>query len=334
MHDHHPVEAPEGAALVPVDDAFVGVASPGARNPCLVYLASLAAGSVPAQRSGLRTAARILSGQSISPEQVPWEQLRYQHLQVLRQQLATKYKPATVNRILCAVRGVLKEAWRLELLEGDAYQRARDVAGISDDSLPTGRALPQGELAALFDACTNARNRVKGARDAAVLALLYQVGLRREEVVTLNREQLLLDSEDVGELKIRGKGNKERLGYPQGQGVVALRLWFQHRGDAPGPMVCPVNKAGRITVRRLSGQAVAHLVAERVREARVPTTTPHDFRRTFITHLLDCDVDLATVAGLAGHAQLQTTARYDRRGDRAKRRAIGQLHVPLRPRAE
>jgi site-specific recombinase XerD len=66
--------------------------------------------------------------------------------------------------------------------------------------------------------------------------------------------------------------------------------------------------------------------------AHVTDRSPRDVRRTVARDLLDNDVDIVTVQKLLEHASVQTTASYDWRGERAKKKAIGTLHVPYRRR--
>ena len=96
-----------------------------------------------------------------------------------------------------------------------------------------------------------------------------------------------------------------------------------------GPLFLSVHKGGNLIFgRRLTPQAIYHLLAMRAKRTGVKFFTPHDLRRTFVSNLLDAGVDIATVAKMAGHSNIQTTARYDRRPEEAKQRAARLLHIP------
>ena len=111
----------------------------------------------------------------------------------------------------------------------------------------------------------------------------------------------------------------------------AIAAWLTVRGPEPGPLFVPVDKAGRIVLRRLTAESVFDRLAYLAKRAGVQRFSPHDMRRSFISDLLDNGADLAVVQQMAGHANPATTARYDRRGERAKQRAAGLLVVPYVP---
>ena len=108
----------------------------------------------------------------------------------------------------------------------------------------------------------------------------------------------------------------------------ALGAWLEHRGDEPGPFVCPVRKGGRVELRRLAPQAILRVCEKRAKQAGIREFAAHDLRRTYISVLLDQGVDLSVASELAGHSSPTTTKRYDRRGERARHAAVETIVVP------
>ena len=318
--DHRPpVSAPpENVPVVVVPDRLD-------RNPAAVYLAGRASavGRRGLQRSLDRAAEILTGGLATSALTVDWAAVRYQHVAALRAVLIDDdAKPATVNHVLAAVRGTIKEAWRLGLIDAEVLARVTDVPNVKVSTLPAGRHVDAGEVAALFRACGDAP---VGARDSAMLALLYGCGLRRSEAVAVQ-----LADYDAGKVTIHsGKGRKDRNVYPPRGGRDAIEAWVARRGDWPGALLCPVRKGGHVQQRAMSDQAVLMRLRYLATRAGVKALTPHDLRRSFVGSLLDAGADISSVQALAGHSSTDTTTRYDRRPEDAKRNAAELLHVPF-----
>ncbi|MCI5149538.1 MAG: tyrosine recombinase XerC [Candidatus Electrothrix sp. MAN1_4] len=151
-------------------------------------------------------------------------------------------------------------------------------------------------------------------RDRAIMELIYSTGMRVSEAVATD----LADADLVAELvKIKGKGQKERL-VPFGSTAgKALQRWFPARnqliadritrGDEPERDALFLNNRGtRLTVR-----SVERMVANYGLRAGVAVrVTPHALRHSFATHLLEMGMDLRMVQELLGHASLSTTQQY------------------------
>ena len=276
-------------------------------------------------RQCLDTIARILDAQhEHDAESYPWETVTYRESMAVRLALVDRYKPSTVNKMLSTLRGVLKQTWRLGLIDADTYHRAAAVENVRASNLLSGRALDVDEIGQLFKTCA-ADQTAKGARDAAILAVFYGCGLRRGELAGLDFDDF--DPED-GSILVQGKRRKQRNVYLTDGGCRYVEAWLRYRDDDAGPLFCPIRQNGEIPMTRMRGESVAYILRRRQEESGTEAFSPHDLRRSTVTHMLDAGVDMFTVQRLAGHADASTTARYDRRGEAAKRRAVGCLNIP------
>ncbi len=80
----------------------------------------------------------------------------------------------------------------------------------------------------------------------------------------------------------------------------------------------------------MRAESIAHILQRRQEEAETMPFSPHDLRRSFVTSLLAAGEDVLTVQKLAGHADVTTTARYDRLDESAKPRVVQSLTIPAR----
>lgn len=151
-------------------------------------------------------------------------------------------------------------------------------------------------------------------RDRAMLELLYSTGMRVAELVSRDLADLDFEAEM---LRVRGKGNKERL-VPVGRPALeAVRQWLPDRRllmedrarrglELESHAIFLNSRGSRLTTR--SVERMVRLYGER---AGIPQiVTPHALRHSFATHLLEMGADLRSVQELLGHASLSTTQRY------------------------
>lgn len=302
-------------------------------HPAIVYLEGLAPSSKPAMRSALNKIAALVN-KDADYLTLKWQTMRFSHTQKIRNDLTTTYEPRSVNRMICAMRGVLKAAWKLELMSTDDYMRARDVRMMSTTGLPpAGRHLETEEIAALLRTAA-AEPEPLCFRDQALLVMLFAGGLRRQEASAFNTADY---EPKTGAFFVkRGKGGKYRdLAIADGYRDW-LKPWhdFQRQRKSEAFFVRWTGSEknahrGQPTLKRLGCNGVDHAL-ERVRKAaNVADFDPHDLRRSFATSLLDAGVDVMVVQDLMGHASLTTTKIYDRRGAKTRIAAVERLPVAL-----
>jgi len=286
-------------------------------NPAAVYLSKLSKSARRVQADALNVIAGILIPDS-DHLSFPWHKIEYQHLQAVRTFLQEEYSIASINRMLSAVRETVKQAWLLKQIPAEQYLRVKQVKNVKGSRLPAGRHITHGEIKAIMDVCI-ADESPSGFRDAAIIAWMVSGGgPRRSEVVSVNLSDY--DSES-GQIRIMGKGNKERTNYLENGAYDAMADWLTVRGDVSGPLFVPINKGGTMILRRLTSQAIYNMLNRRIEQAGIKDFSPHDLRRTFISNMLEAGADLATISKIVGHQDLSTTAVYDRRPEIAKKKA-------------
>ena len=173
----------------------------------------------------------------------------------------------------------------------------------------------------------NYRN-AHGARDKAILELMYATGLRVSEAANLRLMDINLD---VGFLKCRGKSSKERI-VPLGR--IAQKFIKRYIEDARPKLMGEKSSVYLFVAqggRRLSRQSIWKMIRRIVKKLRIRKfVSPHTLRHSFATHLLEGGADLRSVQELLGHANITTTQIYTH----INRMRLKEVHSAYHPRAK
>jgi site-specific recombinase XerD len=298
-------------------------------NPMTVYLARLAPSSQLTMRYVLQDAADRLGFEDMNVEEIPWHALQPEDVVALVAALREdNYAPNTSSLYVNAVRGVMNEAWRMSLITQEHLLKMRTVKGIAGTRLSQGRNLKRTLIHELMEVCA-ADPRPQGLRDAAIIALLYGTGMRKSESVDLDLNQV-----DFGErsLCVIGKGNKQLIKYAPAWAFAKLDAWLELRrsqlkeGESDDVFLFNrIRRGSHITRERITKHAIYYIARQRGTQVGVKIM-PHDFRRSFITRVIE-EHDLSIAQKLAHHSNIQTTAAYDVRDDNERRRAVDRFDL-------
>lgn len=219
-------------------------------------------------------------------------------LAFLRDQGCSK---TTIGRKMAALRSLYKYLIKKGLLDYNPVMTVRIPK--KEKKLP--EFLDIKEVETLLDLPDT--GNIKGLRDKAILETLYSSGMRVSELVGLNNDDVDTFS---GLIRVRGKGKKERL-VPIGQyATEAITRYCEANKcnkDIAKSSVLFLNKFGK----RLTARSVARLIDSYLKKSGLnKNVSPHMFRHSFATHLLDSGAGLRAVQELLGHAQLSSTQIY------------------------
>lgn len=167
-------------------------------------------------------------------------------------------------------------------------------------------------------------SKAEGARNRAIIEVLFSCGLRVSELVNMKLSDLYLEDRV---LLVRGKGNKERLVPVSAKAILDLKRWFFDRNlmkIKPGEDdYVFLNRRGAHLTRTM----ILIMVKRQAEEAGIKKTiSPHTFRHSFATALLQGGADLRSIQAMLGHEKIDTTLVYTHISNEQLRKAILEHH--------
>jgi integrase/recombinase XerC len=221
----------------------------------------------------------------------------------LRELSGYGFSRRSIARKLSSLRGFTKYLASMEVTDGDPSVGLRGPR--AEQSIP--RAIAYEDVMKMMEEA--GRTSKKSARDRLILELLYGAGLRVNELVSLRWEDVDIEER---ELRVMGKGSKERRAYFGKPAQELLRKWRDsatskgHLAEGDAPVFYP-EKAG---APRLTERTVHRMIVTVSRKAALYGVTPHTMRHSFATHMLERGAPLRVIQELLGHESLATTQKY------------------------
>lgn len=233
-----------------------------------------------------------------------------------------KVAPVSIARILSTIKGFHKFLLREKITSQDPSELIETPK--LEKKIPD--FLTVDEINRILKAPN--LKKVQGVRERAILELLYASGLRVSELVSLKNSDINLD---VGFIKCKGKGSKERV-VPIGKSAEHfLKKYFDEaRNKLLGKRMSPyvfLAQGGRV----LSRQSVWKMINEMVNKSQIKKqVSPHTLRHSFATHLLEGGANLRSVQEMLGHASITTTQIYTH----INQGRLKKIHNEFHPRAK
>jgi|SRR5580692_585612 integrase/recombinase XerC len=219
--------------------------------------------------------------------------------------LDEKTAPRTINRRLAAIRSMLKVARRIGLIDWTVEVDSEQVESVKDTRGP-GKDAVTLMMGALVKQVQDGDRHSR--RDLAILRLLYDLGLRRGEVASLDLEHW---ESDRRRLMVWGKKSAERkpLDEIPVETARALNAWVEVRGEAPGALFVSFDR--RTPGHRLTGWSIWNMITE-LAESLQLRAAPHGVRHTAITEVLnESHGDVRAAQRFSRHKRLETLQVYD-----------------------
>ena len=229
--------------------------------------------------------------------------LRYRH-----ELEARRLAPATVNLRLAAVRRLAYEAADNGLLSPDLAASIRRVKGVKKLGTRLGNWLTCAQGRKLLEAPD--RDRTKGKRDHAILALLLGCGLRRAELTNLRLTHLQQRDDHWAIVDLFGKGGHVRTVPVPYWVKAAVDDWLAVADIEDGFIFRCVTHSGTVWGSGISEKVVWWIVRESAQKAAIEKVAPHDLRRTCARLCHSAGGELEQIQFLLGHRSVETTERY------------------------